>query len=186
MFLASLTAKHIMFAFFWKDNIRIKAVTTMDKMTHYCLSVHFFVRLIKKERKNDCGLYFPARALRALGLLLADGTPTGGRGEDFLSRRPDFFTETAVTPERKVEKSFPMWKLTVMPRAKNGSSTKIGVVWQKSDFWAKNQNFWPKKRHSLFNSNHVLATTGKSCSKKKSAFAQIIKGGNVILGDFLG
>ena len=26
----------------------------------------------------------------------------------------------------------------------------------------------------------------KSCSKKKVAFAQIIKGGNVILGDFLG
>ena len=48
-----------------------------------------------------------ARALRALGLLLADGTPTGGRGEDFLSRQPDFFTETAVTPERKVQKSFP-------------------------------------------------------------------------------
>ena len=35
-------------------------------------------------------------------------------------------------------------------------------------------------------SNHVLATTGKSCSKKKVAFAQIIKGGNVILGDFWG
>ena len=48
-----------------------------------------------------------ARALRALGLLLADGTPTGGRGEDFLSSQPDFFTETAVTPERKVEKLFP-------------------------------------------------------------------------------
>ena len=28
-------------------------------------------------------------------------------------------------------------------------------------------------------SNHVLATTGKSCSKKKVAFAQIIKGENV-------
>ena len=27
-----------------------------------------------------------------------------GRGEDFLSRQPDFFTETAVTSERKVEK----------------------------------------------------------------------------------
>ena len=54
-----------------------------------------------------------------------------------------------------------------MSRAKNGSSTKIGVVWQKSDFLAKNQNFGPKKRHSLFNPNHVLATTGKSCSKKK-------------------
>ena len=47
----------------------------------------------------------------ALGLLLADGTPTGGRGEDFLSRQPDFFTETAVTSERKVEKSFPRWEI---------------------------------------------------------------------------
>ena len=55
--------------------------------------------------------YYPARALRALGLLLADGTPTGGRGEDFLNRQPDFFTETAVTPERKVEKSFPRWEI---------------------------------------------------------------------------
>ena len=54
---------------------------------------------------------YPARALRALGLLLADGTPTGRRGEDFLSRQPNFFTETAVTPERKVEKSFPRWEI---------------------------------------------------------------------------
>ena len=30
-----------------------------------------------------------------------------------------------------------------MPRAKNGSLTKIGVVWQKSDFWTKNRNFGP-------------------------------------------
>ena len=37
--------------------------------------------------------------------------PHSGRGEDFLSRQPDFFTETAVTPERKVEKSFPRWKI---------------------------------------------------------------------------
>ena len=34
-----------------------------------------------------------------------------GRGEDFLTGRPDFFTETAVTLERKVEKSFPMWEI---------------------------------------------------------------------------
>ena len=34
-----------------------------------------------------------------------------GRGEDFLSRQPNFFTETAVTPERKVEKSFPRWEI---------------------------------------------------------------------------
>ena len=73
-----------------------------------------------------------------------------GRGEDFLTGQLNFFTETAVTPEQKVEKWF------------------------------------PKKRHTLLVIHHVLATTGKSCSKKKSAFAQIIKGGNVILGDFLG
>ena len=34
-----------------------------------------------------------------------------GRGEDFLSRQSIFFTETAVTPERKVEKSFPRWEI---------------------------------------------------------------------------
>ena len=55
-----------------------------------------------------------ARVLRALGLLLADGTPTGGRGEDFLSRQPDFFTETAVTPDRKSKNRFQGGKLTVM------------------------------------------------------------------------
>ena len=37
--------------------------------------------------------------------------PHSGRGEDFLSRQPFFFTETAVTPDRKVEKSFPRWEI---------------------------------------------------------------------------
>ena len=77
-------------------------------------------------------------------------------------------------------------KFTVRPRAKNGSSTKIGVVWQKLDFWAKNQNFGPKIRESLLVIHHVLATTGKSCSKKKKCFCPNNQGGNVILGDFLG
>ena len=56
---------------------------------------------------------------------------------------------------------------------------KIGFLDQKPKFWAK-------KKESLFNSNHVLATTGKSCSKKKSAFAQIIKGGKCHFGWFFG
>ena len=34
-----------------------------------------------------------------------------GRGEDFLTGQLNFFTETAVTPERKVEKSFPRWEI---------------------------------------------------------------------------
>ena len=32
--------------------------------------------------------------------------PHSGKGEDCLTGQPDFFTETAVTPEQKVEKSF--------------------------------------------------------------------------------
>ena len=34
-----------------------------------------------------------------------------GRGEDFLRGQPNFFTETAVTPERRVEKWFPKWEI---------------------------------------------------------------------------
>ena len=37
--------------------------------------------------------------------------PHSGKGEDFLTGQLNFFTETAVTPERKVEKSFPMWEI---------------------------------------------------------------------------
>ena len=37
--------------------------------------------------------------------------PNSGKGEDFLTGQPDFFTVTAVTPERKVEKSFPRWEI---------------------------------------------------------------------------
>ena len=48
---------------------------------------------------------YPARALRALGLLLADGTPTGGRGEDFLTGQLNFFYENCCnsgTESRKI------------------------------------------------------------------------------------
>ena len=37
--------------------------------------------------------------------------PHSGREEDFLTGQLNFFTETAVTPERKVEKSFPRWEI---------------------------------------------------------------------------
>ena len=55
--------------------------------------------------------FYQARALRALGLLLADGTPTVGGGKTFWAVSQIFFTETAVTPERKVEKWFPRWEI---------------------------------------------------------------------------
>ena len=37
--------------------------------------------------------------------------PHSGKGEDFLTGQPNFFTETALTPEQKVEKSFPRWEI---------------------------------------------------------------------------
>ena len=37
--------------------------------------------------------------------------PHSGRGEDFLTGQPNDFTETAVTPEKKVEKWFPRWEI---------------------------------------------------------------------------
>ena len=51
--------------------------------------------------------YYPARALRALGGLLLYSR----NGEDFLTGQLNFFTETAVTPERKVKKLFPRWEI---------------------------------------------------------------------------
>ena len=66
-----------------------------------------------------------------------------------------------------------------------GHRPKLGL-YGKNHFLDQKMKFWAKKRHSLFNPNHVLATTGKSCSKKKVALGQIIKGGNFILGNFLG
>ena len=37
--------------------------------------------------------------------------PHSEKGEDFLTGQLIFFTETAVTPERKVEKLFPRWEI---------------------------------------------------------------------------
>ena len=55
-------------------------------------------------------LYFVIQLARE-GLLLADGAPTVGRGKTFWQVSRIFFTETAVTPEQKVEKSFPRWEI---------------------------------------------------------------------------
>ena len=37
--------------------------------------------------------------------------PHSGEGEDFLMGQLNFFTKTAVTPERKVKKSIPRWEM---------------------------------------------------------------------------
>ena len=63
--------------------------------------------------------FYPARAHAGLKGLRAESARavTGrrclhsGKGEDFLMGQLNFFTETAVTPERKVEKLFPRWEI---------------------------------------------------------------------------
>ena len=97
-------------------------------------------------------------------------------GEDFFRRQPDFFTKTAESRERKIVSKVGNERLLCVrcqENKTNGSLIKIGVVWQKSDFLAKKRDFWPKKKRSLLQPNHVLAKPGKSCSKKKVGFFQI-------------
>ena len=96
--------------------------------------------------------------------------PTVGRGKTF----------------RRVEKSLPMREMNGLSEGYKwavdqncGSMAKIGFFGQKPRFQAQ-------KKHTLLEVHHVLATPGKSCSKKKVAFAQIIITKNIILGDFLG
>ena len=50
----------------------------------------------------------PARRARAF---TGRRNSHSGRGEDFLTGQLNFFTETAVTPERKVKKWFPRWEI---------------------------------------------------------------------------
>ena len=61
-----------------------------------------------------------------------------------MTGRLNFFTETAVTPEWKVEKSFPRWEMNGhsegYKRAVDqnwGHVAKIGFLGQKLKFWAK-------------------------------------------------
>ena len=60
--------------------------------------------ILPSPRGKRAGL----KGLRAEGARAVTGRrcPHSGEGEDFLTGQLNFFTETAVTPERKVEKSF--------------------------------------------------------------------------------
>ena len=61
-----------------------------------------------------------------------------------MTGQPDFFMETAVTPERKVEKSFPRSEINRHAEALKwvidqnwGCMAKIGFLDQKLKFWAQ-------------------------------------------------
>ena len=87
-------------------------------------------------------------------------TPTVEGGKTFWALSQNFFTETAVNSGTESRKNRSQGgKLTVMPRAKNGSSTKSWgrmaknrIFWPKTKFWAQKKGghfwwltmFWPR------------------------------------------
>ena len=90
--------------------------------------------------------------------------PHSGVGDDFLARKPFFFTKTADSRKRKVEKSIRECKID---RLFEGYKQAI------DGFFSPNPNFWSQNKRSLFHRNHVPATTRQSCAKKRIPFSQI-------------
>ena len=108
-------AKVWQFIWLWSAKIKLwRAKYSLEEVERQEEQADREVDRIMAERDKvwwRIGDAYPARALRALGLLLADGAPTVGRGKTFWQVSRIFFTETAVTPERKVEKWFPRWEI---------------------------------------------------------------------------
>ena len=72
---------------------------------------HQFYQLLMTQVPLDLVQFLSGPRAESAGAVTGRRCPHSGRGEDFLSRQPHFFTETAVTPKRKVEKSFPRWEI---------------------------------------------------------------------------
>ena len=61
---------------------------------------------------KSLGFFQPAREAESARAVTGRRCPHSGRGEDFFDGSAGFFfSETAVTPEQKVEKSFPRWEI---------------------------------------------------------------------------
>ena len=67
-----------------------------------------------------------------------------------------------------------------------GHQRKLGSYGKNRIFWPKTEILGPKKGYHFLILTMFWPRPEKVVQRKKSAFAQIIKGGNVILGDFLG
>ena len=103
-------------------------------------------------------------ALRALGLLLADGGRTVGRGGGRLltGQSVFFFTKTAVTPERKVGKSFPRWEMNGLSEGYKQAVYQI--------FWPKTEILGPKKMSHFWGLAMFWPRPKKVVQRKKLPF----------------
>ena len=101
----------------------------------------------KLSRNCPCSPFVPT--LKALGLLLADGALTVG-GEDFLTRQPGFFTQTAVARKQKVEKWLPRWEMNGLSE---GYKPAVDQNWGRMadiGFFGQKPRFSPKKTYTSF------------------------------------
>ena len=64
-----------------------------------------------ESTSNCCFLKLSSPRAESARAVTGRRGPHTGEGEDFLTGQPDFFMETAVTSERKVEKWFPTWEI---------------------------------------------------------------------------
>ena len=96
--------KHRLFS----GTTRICLFTFSVALTYLRLSPFTF-SMFHVDRPFNTILMKPLSSLRAESARAVTGRrcPHSGEGEDFLTGQLNFFTETAVTPERKVEKSIP-------------------------------------------------------------------------------
>ena len=96
-------------------------------------------------------------------------------GQDFLLRRRVTLTETAVTRKRKVEKWIRRCQNFRLREGYKRAIDEIRGPIAKNGFSGKNPKILAKKKRSLLNSNHVPATTGQCCPKKKYPFPKWLK-----------
>ena len=103
------------FAFLYKQlmmkfgKMKMNLVSQTTKVYKATKSPRLGCAIIQTTRAKRTG----PEGLRAESARAVTGRrcPHSGKGEDSLTGQLNFFTETAVTPERKVKQSIPRWEI---------------------------------------------------------------------------
>ena len=97
-------------------------------------------------------------SLRAESARAADSALTVGRGKTFwrIGQVFFFFTKTAITHNRKVEKMPSRWEINSFSEGYKWAVDKNWCRMAKIRFFGQKPRFLAQKKHSLLNSDHVL------------------------------
>ena len=117
--------------------------------------------------------FCPCKKMTNIRYVTGRLSPNKGEREDFLTRRPSFFCENGHNSGMKSRKIAPKEGNEQYLRGlQTGCWPKLGSYGKKRIFGPKTE-IWGQKQHPLPNGHHVLAKTGKNCSKKKVPFSKI-------------